>query len=89
MALGRNDDGTLPGFTMPGCYPILYATADGGVLCPACANGENGSLASEAEGAPDDWRLVRGFIHWEGPPVVCAHCGKAVPSAYGGEEGEN
>jgi hypothetical protein len=81
--LTREPDGTLPAFTWPGGYPLYYLCADGGTLCPACANGENGSEASEAADAPADWRLVAQDVHWEGPPLSCDHCGAAVESAYG------
>lgn len=90
MALHRDDDGTLPAYAWPGGYPVTYLCADGGTLCPACANGENGSLASESldPDCPDDnqWRLVGQDIHYEGEPIVCDHCGASVESAYG-EEG--
>ncbi len=80
---GREPD--YPSHAWPGGDPIIYYVADGGALCPDCANGRNGSLAS-AELAPhedDQWRLVACEVHWEGEPIVCDHCGAAVESAYG------
>jgi hypothetical protein len=83
MTLHRNDDGKLPAYAWPGGYPIYYVCTDGGVLCPECANGENGSEASERKDAPHDWRLEGADIHYEGPPLVCDHCGTEIESAYG------
>lgn len=55
---------------------------DGGVLCPACANGENGS---EACGGNEDaqWDVVEAYVYFEGPPVQCDHCNQKVESSYG------
>jgi hypothetical protein len=75
--------GTLPTYAWPGGYPMEYITADGGVLCPDCANGRNGSEASTREDAPADWRMVDGGVHWEGPAHECDHCGAEIASAYG------
>ena len=84
---GRQSDGKLPAYAWPGGYPIVYIVADGGTLCPACANGENGSQAADAidPQCPDDkqWRVIGFSIHYEGPPEICDHCGTEVESAYG------
>ncbi len=82
MKLHRDDDGKLPAYAWPGGYQIYYVCADGGVLCPHCANGKNGSKASEQNEAKD-WRLVDSDVHWEGQPLVCDHCGTFIESAYG------
>jgi len=37
--------GKLPRYAPVGCYSLHYYTADGGTICSACANNENGSLA--------------------------------------------
>jgi hypothetical protein len=80
-------DGSLPAFVFPGGYPILYLAADGGIFCPACANGQNGSLAHRGP-APDgiedgQWQLVDAMLHMEGGPESCDHCGADIESAYG------
>lgn len=58
--------------------------ADGGLLCPACCRGENGSLASFAHDPsyPDlaQWRLVQ--LCEVCPATRCAHCGALSPDAY-------
>lgn len=81
MALQRNDDGTLPAYAWPGGYPIFYLLADDAVLCADCANGKNGSEASENH--PDrQWRIVAADINWEDPNLYCDHCNKRIESAY-------
>lgn len=80
--LPKKSDGKYWAFTEVGSYPLVYICADGGELCAACASGEHGSEASETN---DDsqWRLVAADIHWEGPPIHCAHCNAEIESAYG------
>lgn len=83
--LHRDSDGTFPSYAWPGGYPVIYICDDGGTLCPACANGQNGSGASPDSNDPS-WRLIASDIHWEGPDEYCDHCGEAIPSAYGDPE---
>lgn len=86
----RDENGKLPAYAWPGGYPIFYLTADNGILCPDCANGGNGSLASEHldPECPDDnqWRLVACDVHYEGGSLECDHCGAEIQSAYGDPE---
>ena len=88
MALERNEKGKLPGFTGFGCYTLLYLADDGETFCAKCANGENGSDASESADPGSGWLIVAQFVHWEGPPELCAHCGEECPSEYGDPEKE-
>lgn len=77
-----------------GGYPFLYRTRNGNLLCPECRNGGNGSLSMTADpDYPDDHQwYVNGangaLAHWEGPPIHCDHCNKAVESAYGDPDAE-
>jgi hypothetical protein len=88
--LPRDSDGKLSAFAWPGGYPIYYTTRDGGTLCPACANGENGSDAALPGQDDPQWHVVAADIHWEGDPMMCDHCYKDIESAYGvPEEAEN
>jgi hypothetical protein len=87
MALTRNEHGKFDAYAWPGGYPIVYL-CDGETLCPACANGENGSLAHEDADEHSGWKLVAAYIHWEGEPVICDHCGTEVESAYGNPEAQ-
>ena len=80
----RDETGKLPAFSSVGCYPIFYVAVDGGVMCPACSNGENGSECGnpEVEGDPQ-WDIAAHDIHWEGEPLTCEHCNADIESAYG------
>jgi hypothetical protein len=80
--LPRDDSGRLSTWAWPGGYPIYYICADGGCLCPACANGDGDSIASPDQDDPQ-WQVIGAEVHWEGEPIVCDHCGKLVESAYG------
>lgn len=86
----RDSAGELPAYAWPGGYPIIYLTADGGTLCPACANGENGSEATE-DPIQDDrqWLIVASDVHWEGSPEICDHCNAEIESAYGDPDAGN
>jgi hypothetical protein len=78
----RSEDGSLPAFAWPGGYQIIYVTADNAVLCPACANGKNGSDASETSDDPQ-WKLVACDLYQEGPVIQCEHCQADIASDYG------
>lgn len=79
----RDPDGLLPSFAWPGGYAIRYAMADGAELCAACANGENDSRASCRPSEDEQWRIVAGYVVWEGPAEHCAHCGEPMETEYG------
>lgn len=74
-------------FAWPGGYPLVLLMADGESLCPACAE-KHAHAIVEAAPRGDSWRAEGVYIHWEGPPIVCAHCGGHVPSAYDDSEGK-
>lgn len=88
-ALRDEKTGKLPARAWPGLYPLFYMTADNGILCPACANRENGSIASESldPECPDDnqWRIVASDVNWEDESLYCDHCSQRIESAYGDE----
>ncbi len=86
--LHRDSNGKLPAYAWPGGYPIIYSTSDGAWLCPACANGENGSDANEASDDPQ-WRLIACDVHWEGPDLQCEHCNADIESAYGDPDADD
>lgn len=81
----RDNNGKYPAYAWPGGYPIVYLMADGECICPKCANGENGSEASEAH-EEKQWRIVGADVFWEGMAEPCAHCGEPMESAYGEPE---
>lgn len=86
--LPRDSDGRLSAYAWPGGYPLVYLCADGGDLCPECANGDNGSEATAEDASDPQWHVVDAYVHYEGPPVVCGHCETAIDSAYGDPDAE-
>lgn len=87
MTLPRDANGKLPAVAWPGGYSVVYLCADGAFLCPACANGENGSEASEFS-EEKQWKLIKADVYWEGPTEQCAHCGRDLESEYGDPDAE-
>ena len=63
--------------------PILYLTADGGLLCAACVNDERPTDLDPD--CPDDaqWRVIWYHLLYEGPPESCDHCGRDTATLYG------
>ena len=80
----RHSDGRLPAFAWPGGYPLLYLTADGGALCPSCANGPDANRVDLDAACSDDdqWRIIAYEINWEDDNLPCDHCYAFIPSAY-------
>jgi hypothetical protein len=74
------------GYAWPGGYPLALLMADGEVIDAQAAR-ENYRLVRR--GNERDWRPAALFIHWEGEPLVCAHSGREIPSAYGPLPEEN
>ena len=75
-----DENGNLPTYTWPGGYQIIYITADGGVLCPDCANLPEVKDADEHD---KQWWLVADSSFHDGPVIQCDHCGKDIESDYG------
>ena len=68
------------GYAWPGGYPCALMMADGEVIDSKAAR-ENYRLIRREAGR--DWVPIEVFIHWEGEPLICAHSGREIPSAYG------
>jgi len=76
------------GWAWPGGYPCALLMNDGEVI--------------DAKAARENYRLIRSvmktgekfsgwtpeavFVHWEGEALICAHSGRVIESAYGGED---
>lgn len=86
MPVNRNP---LDAYAWPGGYPIYYLCADGGILCPDCANKEIDLIAVAKRDCDKQWQLEGYGIHWEGEPLPCDHCGKEIESAYGSPDDDN
>ena len=73
------------GWAWPGGYPLVLVMSDGDVIDAQAAR-ENYRLIREAMKTCDKrsgWLPDGLMIHWEGPPLYCAHSGREIPSAYG------
>lgn len=75
----RDSSGKLPAYTSFGCYPLVYLSRKGDVLCATCAD------ATTRDVDCDD-PVVDGGVHWEGEPHTCDCCGEEIESAYGPPE---
>ena len=67
-------------YAWPGGYALLALMDDGETLCHACITGEE---EVHEVGDADGWKFVDAFIHWEGSPLLCAHCNEELLSEYG------
>jgi hypothetical protein len=81
----KGDNGKLIEWAWPGGYPITYICADGGTVCPECAQKYLDKAANLQE---DDflykWEVViGGDIYHEGPTIQCEECNTLIESAYG------
>lgn len=75
-------------FAWPGGYPLYLIAADGAPLCFDCARQEFHQIAydfiTDKTGRfRSQWRIVGCQINYEEVDCTCAHCNKAIPSAYG------
>lgn len=67
--------GRLAEHAWPGGYQLYYVTDGGLTICAECANDTDTSNAPVARD-----------VHWEGSPIECDGCGRAIESAYGDPE---
>lgn len=67
-------------YAWPGGYPIYYVVADGGVLCPSCANRE---IYRTIDPDDDQFHIVDGDINYENPDLFCDHCNRQIKPACG------
>ena len=77
------------GFAWPGGYPCALLMKDG-VVIDARAAKENYRQIRQCMkdylkgwSAEKYWTPEAVFIHWEGEPLICAHSGRFINSAYG------
>jgi hypothetical protein len=74
------------GCAWPGGYPTALLMADGECIDAQSAR-ENYRQIRECMRFPDggnkDWTPEGVYIHYEGEPIICAHSGRAIESAYG------
>jgi hypothetical protein len=68
------------GFAWPGGYPMALLMRDGECIDAQSARDMYRNIRRCSE---IDWTAEAVFIHWEGEPLVCAHSGRMIESAYG------
>jgi len=74
------------GYAWPGGYQCALLMADGEPIDAQAARENYRQIRRNmGPGRPDDkeWTPCAVFIHWEGEPLICAHSGRLIPSAYG------
>ena len=73
------------GFAWPGMYPTYLVMGDGEVIdCQAARENYRQILRSlRRRGTNLQWEPYQVLIHWEGAPLICAHSGREIESAYG------
>ena len=74
------------GHAWPGGYQCALLMADGESIDARSARENYRQIRRNM--APNvpysrDWKPEAVFIHWEGEPLICAHSGREIPSAYG------
>lgn len=71
-------------YAFPGGYPKVLVMDDGECLCAKCARSNYRLISTDTRsGSRAGWRAAGVDIHWEGAPIICAHCAAEIESAYG------
>lgn len=76
------------GYAWPGGYPCALLMSDGESIDSQSAR-ENYRLIRDSMRSNDrrsEWFPEAVFIHYEGDDLICAHSGRLIESAYGGDE---
>ena len=79
------------GWAWPGGYPCALLMRDGEVIDAQAAR-ENyrqirrAQMNERAWWVDAQWTPEAVFVHWEGDSLICAHSGRLIESAYGGDE---
>jgi len=74
-------------YAWPGGYPIYTYMEDGEMLCAACVRANYRQISDATRHRlHDGWAAAGTDVYWEGAPEHCAHCDKALLSAYGDPE---
>jgi hypothetical protein len=76
------------GYAWPGGYPCALLMADSEAIDSQAARENYRQIRRATQtgvkgGGDRSWIAVDVFVHWEGEPLICAHSGRAIPSAYG------
>ena len=72
------------GYAWPGGYQCALLMQDGECIDAQAARENYRQIRRNmATVTYRDWAREAVFIHWEGEPLICAHSGREIPSAYG------
>ena len=73
------------GYAWPGGYQCALLMVDGECIDAQSARENYRQIRRNTVSRPAsrDWKPEAVFIHWEGEPLICAHSGRDIPSAYG------
>ena len=75
------------GYAWPGGYQCALLMADGEPIdaqsARECYREIRRHMVEDTGFHNDMWKPAAVFIHWEGEPLICAHSGRLIPSAYG------
>lgn len=76
------------GWAWPGGYPCALLMKDGECIDAQAARENFRQILRAMRDERPWWRDAQWtpeavFIHWEGEPLVCAHSGRIIESAYG------
>lgn len=70
-------------YAWPGGYQLNALMADGEYMCHECICNEDEVFQDDSKVDTDEWRFIAADIHYEGPSLYCANCGKELKSEYG------
>lgn len=71
-------------YAWPGGYQLFLLLSDGEALCFTCGNKEARNVISAIQDKRSDgWRCVACDVNYEDHDMLCAHCNKPIPAAYG------
>lgn len=71
-------------YTLSGCYPLFFVTADGAVLSfeAVRANFRQVAVATRDNDTRSGWCVVGADVNWEDPELYCDDTGERIESAY-------
>ena len=73
-------------YAWPGGYPLFWLMSDGEACAFDVAKTERRNMLDAlANKDQSGWRPVALEINWEDQDLICAHTGKRIESAYGGD----
>jgi hypothetical protein len=77
----------LDAYAWPGGYPMFYVFADGGCICPNCANRniteiDEAMRTGRGRNSHGGWAIEGADVNYEDAELTCDHCHKTIEAAY-------